>query len=204
LQSVIVMHCSHVWLCGSHTGVSIGQSALFVQFVPHVCVSLLHTGVGGLQSITVTQPTHCFVPGSHFGLSIGQSESVAQLPLHVFVVRSQNGVGSTHAVWFIAVHCTQKPSGSLHAGFALGQSESIVHFVVHTCMVGSQTLFVPEQSMDVSHWTHVFVGTSHTGFAAVHACLSVAVHSTHAPVFTPLVAHAGRATSKHGKLPGLA
>ena len=149
------MQSTHFFVAGLHTGVEPGHSELFVQSVPHMCVTVLQIGVGSLQSAIVTQPTLCFVTGSQTGASPGHCELTVQSAVQVFVIGSQTGVapeqstpvtqpthllfGTSHvgvvptqAVLLVAVHWTQNLSGTLQAGAAIVQFASVVHPSVHT------------------------------------------------------------------------
>ena len=216
-QSEVDAQPSHLCETGSQTGVSPGQSALFVQVVPQVCVVESQISPLGHCDVIV-HCTHCFDIGSHTGLSPGHSALAVQVAVHwcdvgshtgvvaghcasevqptqVFDIVSQTGVMPVQAELFVAVHWTQMSSGVLHAGAALVQFASVVQPSVQTCVAVLQTPFAPVQSAFVLHWTHLSAVVSQAGVGVMQAVLLVASHWTHAPELVPVVRHAGSAAA---------
>jgi hypothetical protein len=119
---------------------------------------------------------HVFVFGSHTGFSPGHSLPFVQ-PTHRLTETSQFGLSPTHAVLFVAVHCTQNISGSLQAGASIEQFASLVQPSVHFFVCVLQTPFGPVHCALVTHWTHSFATLSQTGSAVVQALTFGSKHS---------------------------
>jgi hypothetical protein len=105
---------------------------------------------------------------------------------------SQTEFGALH-VLSVAVHPTQKPSGSLHTGVAPEHCELLEQPAVHLSDWTSQ---IPSGALHCAlpvHWTQMFLLSSQMGVAdpATHATESAAVHWTQPPALVPLFAHAG-------------
>jgi hypothetical protein len=225
VQSVFELHWTQFFVCGSQTGVSPGHSALLEHVLPQVCVSPLQIGFdGSLQSAFVTHSTHVLVLPSQSGIVDGHCLSSVQVATHVLVCAlhtgvsagqsadvlhctqavagtSHTGVGETHAVVFVAVHWTQKPSGSLHAGSGAEQFASLVQPTVQTWVTVLHLPFAPVHCESFTHSTQVDVATSQTGVPSVHAVAFVASHCTQLPAKLPEPRHAGLATVGHVALP---
>jgi hypothetical protein len=203
-QSALLVHFTHFFVMGSQTGASPGHSELFVQLVPHVWVVVSQIGFGSLQSLleshstqrlvtgsqTGTSPGHCeltvhsaihvLASESQTGLAAGQSAPVTQ-PAHLLLETSHTGVAPAHAVLFVAVHCTQNWSGSLHAGAMVVQLASLVQPNTHSCEMVLHTPVGPVHCVSFRHCTHLFVVVRQAGSPGGHASASVALHSTHLP-----------------------
>jgi uncharacterized iron-regulated membrane protein len=97
------------------------------------------------------------------------------------------------------LHATHLPLGTSHTSEAPAsvpaslpppQSASAVH-ARHVCVDASQIgLLASVQSLFPTHATHVYVASSQTAVAPVHAFAYFDVHVTHWPSFVPPSAHA--------------
>jgi hypothetical protein len=194
-----VVHCTHVWLVSLHAGFGgmqrTGSAVVHCTHLPMSGPAFTHAGfaiVGHAslapEPLSPLQGTHA--PESQTGVAPEHCELLMQ-PTHWFVVVLQNGVAPPQSP--SAKHCTHCMVATLQRGVGTVQLSSVAQPAVHVLLAVSQMPSAPWQSGFVRHWTHRFVDVLHTGFAAGHAVMFVALHSTQAPV--PM--HAGSSWFVH-------
>jgi hypothetical protein len=205
-QSAPVTHATHLLLATSQTGVAPMHAVLFVAVHWTQKLSgVLQAGAADVQFASVVQPSvHWWIAVLHTPFGPVHSAFVLHWT-HRFAVTSQTGVPPVHAAMLVAEHWVHLPAFApvlMHAGAA-----AVVHAAgvpaprspSHGMQVPAalQIGVAPEHWSLESHCTHVWLVSLHAGFAPTQSTLSVFVHSTHLPVSTPPLTHAGLVASVH-------
>jgi hypothetical protein len=149
-EPLAAVHCTQVWVAGSHAGVAPLQSASVRQSTQSAFAT---------SQIRLTPQTDELVAehsaqaplGWQAGVGLAQFASLLQ-PSHRFVPGLHTGTVPTHSARFAAVHCTHVWLAVLHAGVAPQQSASTRHPTQRAWEVSQTSLAAHSLRSVAEHW----------------------------------------------------